>query len=52
MYLQSKGRLKDYYKTFKDTYEKDKTGISQLEKILKKPLDEIDDDYLDYVKSF
>jgi len=52
MHLQEKGLLKDYYVLFKSTYKKDETGITQLEKVLKKPLKEIDDDLLDYLKSF
>jgi len=52
MYLQEKGLLKDYYRQFRETYEKDSTGITQLEKILHKNLDEIDKDYLDYIQSF
>ena len=52
MYLQEKGLLKDYYTSFKETYKKDKTGISQLEKTLGKSLAIIDEDYLEYIKSF
>lgn len=52
MYLQSKGKLNEYYTSFKTTHKKDETGISQLEKVLKKSLKEIDEDYLEYVKSF
>lgn len=52
MYLQEKGLLQDYYKQFRKTYDKDITGITQLEKILNKNLDEIDKDYLDYIQSF
>jgi len=52
MYLQEKDLLKDYYNLFKSTYHKDETGITQLEKILKKPIDEIDEDLEAYLKSF
>src|SRR4030095_3904575 len=51
-YLQEKDLLREYYKSYRDTYEKDKTGITQLEKILDKPLSQIDEEYLEYVKSF
>ncbi len=52
MYLQQKGLLKDYYINFRDTYKKDNTGITQLEKITGKKLDEIDKELLDYLNSF
>jgi hypothetical protein len=52
MYVQEKGKLKDYYKSFKNTYEKDGTGITQMEKILKKPLKEIDEEFLEYLEDF
>jgi hypothetical protein len=52
MYLQEKGLLEKYYKTFRDTHDDDPTGISQLEKILGKPLEEIDLDYYEYINSF
>ncbi len=52
MYLQERGLLDDYYTLFKSTYHKDETGITQLEKTLKKPLDEIDEDLEAYLKSF
>jgi hypothetical protein len=52
MYLQEKGLLSDYYLSFRSTCHKDETGITQLEKILNKPLVKIDDDLLEYLKSF
>lgn len=52
MYLEEKGLLEKYYKLFRDTYEQDNTGISQLEKILGKPLEQIDEDYYEYINSF
>ncbi len=52
MYLQEKGLLVDYYKLFRSTYKKDKTGISQLEKITYKDLKELNDELLRYIKSF
>lgn len=52
MYLEERGFLEEYYKTFRDTYRQDKTGISQLENILGKSLDEIDEDYYTYITSF
>jgi hypothetical protein len=52
MYVQSKDLLDDYYKLFRATYDEDKTGITQLEKILNKPLPEIDEELVEYVNSF
>ncbi len=52
MYLQEKGLLESFYKNFRDTYHEDETGISQLETLIKKPISSIDEDYLEYIKSF
>ena len=52
MNLQKKGLLYDYYKSFRDTYAKDNTGISQIEAVWGKNLDEIDNEYLQYIRSF
>jgi hypothetical protein len=52
MMLQQKGLLKDYYILFRDTYSTDETGITQLEKVMKKTLSEIDYELIDYLKSF
>ncbi|MBL8016580.1 MAG: hypothetical protein JNK43_04860 [Ignavibacteria bacterium] len=52
MYLQEKGLLETFYKTFRDSYSEDKTGISQLESLFNKPISSIDEDCLEYIKSF
>ncbi len=52
MYIQSKSLLDDYYKLFRSTYDEDESGITQLEKILNKPLADIDKDFVEYVNSF
>jgi len=52
MMLQQQGLLKDYYINFRDTYQKDKTGISQLEKLTGKNLDQFDKDLLAFLSSF
>ncbi len=52
MYIQSKGVLEEYYKLFRAAYNEDETGISQLEKILNKPLPDIDEDLVEYINSF
>ncbi len=51
MYLQEQGLLKKYYKHFRDTYNSDNTGISQIEKITGKSISELDADYLAWVKT-
>lgn len=52
MYLQEKGFLEKFYKTFRDSYKKDNTGISQLEDITGKSIQTLDEELLDYIKSF
>lgn len=52
MYLQQNGLLKDYYRTFRDTYNKDKTGISQLEKITGNSIETLNDEVLAFIRSF
>ncbi len=52
MMLQQRGLLKEYYKNFRDSFAKDKTGITQLEKITGKSLAEIDKELLDFMSSF
>ena len=51
MYLQEKGVLKNYYKTFRDGYENDKSGISYLEKIMGSKIKDFDKDYVAWVKT-
>jgi hypothetical protein len=51
MYLQENGLLKKYYKYFRDTYNSDSTGITQMEKITGKSINELDVDYLAWVKT-
>lgn len=52
MYLQEKGLLETFYRTFRDSYHNDETGISQLESLLNKPISSINEDCLEYIKSF
>ncbi len=51
MYMQEKGVLKNFYKTFRDNYAEDNTGKKFLEKIFSKSLEEIDLNYVSWVKS-
>jgi hypothetical protein len=51
MYLQENGLLKKYYKHFRDTYNSDNTGITQMEKITGKSVSELDADYVAWVKT-
>ena len=50
MYLQENGLLKKYYKAFRDNYKNDQTGKSTLEKITGKSIDNLDKDYVEWVK--
>lgn len=51
MYLQENGLLKKYYKLFRDTYNDDNTGKTQLEKITGRSIAELDADYISWVKT-
>ncbi len=51
MYLQESGLLKKFYKHFRDAYGSDNTGKSQLEKITGKTINELDSDYVAWVKT-
>lgn len=51
MYLQEKGLLKSYYKLFRDTYNSDNTGKTQLESITGTSIDELDKEYVTWVKT-
>ncbi len=52
MFLQQQGLLTDYYKQFRDSYNTDKSGISQLEKITGRPISQLDKELLEFIKSF
>ena len=52
MMIQQQGLLKKYYKLFRDTYEEDNTGITQLERVTGEPLEKIDKELVDYINSF
>lgn len=52
MMLQQEGKLYEYYKLFRDTFNSDKSGISQLENITGKSIDSIDAELVDYIQSF
>ena len=43
--------MKNYYKTFRDGYEKDRSGISYLEKITGKKIGDLDKEYVAWVKT-
>lgn len=52
MYLQEEGLLNKFYREFRDTYETDDTGITQLTSITGKTMPELEEEYLNYIKSF
>jgi hypothetical protein len=52
MYMQQTVSPNKYYKLFRDTYDDDNTGITQLEKIMNKSIKEIDKELIEYINSF
>jgi len=50
-YLQEKGELRKFYKTFRDNYKEDNTGMKFLEKILRKDLISFDEEFKSFVLS-
>ncbi|MBE2226006.1 MAG: hypothetical protein IAE93_01630 [Ignavibacteria bacterium] len=52
MYLQENGLFEKYYRNFRDNFNKDNTGIKQLEAVTGKSLKTLDAELLDYIKSF
>jgi hypothetical protein len=51
LYLQEKGLLKKFYKSFRDTYNEDNTGKTQLEKVTGKSITKLDEEYVGWVKT-
>jgi hypothetical protein len=51
MYLQEKNLLKTFYKKFRDTYESDRTGISQLNETLGKNINQFEPEFINWVLS-
>lgn len=51
MYLQEKGLLERFYKTFRDRRKEDPTGAKFLEELLGKDLDAVQSDWLAWVRS-
>lgn len=49
MYLQEKELLRDFYRSFRDTFSQDNTGKSQLEKVTGKTITALDKDYVKWV---
>lgn len=51
MYMQEKGVLTKFYKTFRDRFDEDNTGRKFVEEILGKKIDVIQKDWVQWVKS-
>lgn len=51
MYMQEKGVLKKFFKTFRDNYSDDNTGKKFMEQIFGKSINEIDSEYVSWVKT-
>ena len=52
MMIQQSGLLAAYYKTFRDTFNIDKTGISQLEQVTGKPISVLNEELISFIRSF
>lgn len=50
VYLYEKGRLKKWYNTYCETYRKDRTGRLAWEKVFKKSLNQIEQDWIAWMK--
>ena len=50
LYLQEKGLLEKFYTTFRDTFEKDKTGITVAEALLEQKLEDFEPTWREWVK--
>ena len=51
LYLQQKRLLKKFYKTYRDKFEEDKTGIKFIKSITKSNLAKLDSDFVEWVKT-
>lgn len=51
LYLWHMGKLKDWYAAYTDGYEADHTGVNALEKVLGKPIAEVDKDYRAWIRT-
>ncbi len=49
MYLQEEGKLPEFYRSFRDTYDKDNTGITQMEKVTGQTLADLQTDWKKWV---
>ncbi len=50
MYLHQQGKLKAWYEAYTGGYEQEKTGAAAMEKVLGKPLAEVEADWLAWVR--
>jgi len=49
LYLQERGLLPGFYRAFRDTFETDRSGIRQLEKVAGRPLTDLEPDWKAWV---
>ncbi len=49
LYLHEQGKLAEWYTAYKDGFEDDPTGRRALQAVLKKPLGQIEDDWLEWI---
>ena len=51
MYMQEKRILRKFYKLFRDTHKSDPTGAKALRKLFRKPLDQVQKEWVKWVKT-
>lgn len=51
LFLQKSGKLSDWYSTYQQTHNEDRTGILALEKVFEQPIDEINTNYRAWIRS-
>ncbi|MGE0434640.1 MAG: PDZ domain-containing protein [Planctomycetota bacterium] len=49
-YIHGLGKLKEFYATYCDMFERDNSGIQALEKVIGKPLRDIEKDFFEWAK--
>lgn len=49
LYMLSEGKLREWYRTYTQTYSADPTGVTAIERVFAQPMDAINDDYQEWV---
>lgn len=51
LYLADQRKLRDWYDAYTQTYDQDPSGVAALERVLAKPIDDIERDYREWIDS-